>query len=175
MGIDALLSGRPIVRITLFLVDEADLASSQTSSSSATSEDLEVFHDYVIVERVQLVKLLSRCKECGSPLRDDEITMVRTLSVLTKSTYLPPSYYFQVGCVLKNTGFCEKHGQQNWNSSGRVKGIVKLNLDLAVATYTSGMNVASLLRVSRCMGLALPHRSTFERLQQVKYTKFGRE
>ncbi|CAG0908888.1 unnamed protein product, partial [Cyprideis torosa] len=71
-----------------------------------------------------------------------------------------------VGSALRVEGECPNCGPHQWSSSPKTKKFYDVNLDLATATFLTGMNIASLHRVGKCMGLGLPHRSTFYRIQE---------
>ncbi|CAG0892148.1 unnamed protein product [Cyprideis torosa] len=119
---------------------------SRSTSSTSTPEKETKSPEYFIVERASLLRLLDMCITCKVPLKE---VVFRT-----------------VGSVLNVDGWCPKCGPHAWSSSPKTNKFYDLNLDLSTSTFLTGMNIASLLRMGKCMGLALPHRTTFYRIQE---------
>ncbi|CAG0895179.1 unnamed protein product [Cyprideis torosa] len=100
------------------------------------------------------------------PSAELEVQMTPTVGVYREDSSLPSTSGVPVGSVLNVTGKCPKCGPHQWSSSPRTNKFYDVNLDLATSTFLTGMNIASLERAGKCMGLALPHRSTFYRIQE---------
>ncbi|CAG0889473.1 unnamed protein product [Cyprideis torosa] len=104
---------------------------------------------YFIVDRSSLISLLDVCTKCNGPLAD-----VRSRTV---------------GSVLVVIGECPNCGPHQWTSSPRTKDFYKLDLDLTTSTALTGMDPNALKRTGKCMGLALPHKSTFSTIQEISH------
>ncbi|CAG0883283.1 unnamed protein product, partial [Cyprideis torosa] len=116
------------------------------SSTSSTSEEVSELPRYFIVDSSALIRLLHFCTRCRGPLKG--------------------VYYSFMESVLNVEGECFKCGPHHWSSSPRTEELYDVNLDLATAAFLTGMSTASLRRVGKCMGLGLPHKSTFSHIQE---------
>ncbi|CAG0900822.1 unnamed protein product, partial [Cyprideis torosa] len=119
---------------------------SHSTSSTSTTDEVNELPRYFIVDSSALTRLLDVCTRCKGPLKELN--------------------YSVMGSALRVEGECPNCGPHQWSSSPKTKKFYDVNLDLATATFLTGMNIASLHRVGKCMGLGLPHRSTFYRIQE---------